>query len=255
MNHLRRVICCALVFSGVAFGQSSPTGENDPTQGTGAQRASTQPDQRLKLAPGSVVPAELVKTVDAKKAGMGDEVQAKVNQDLKADDGQVVVPKDTKLIGHITEAQARSKESQQSRVAIVFDHAMLKDGSNVPLPMSIQAIVSQAALRGNANATPDNASQPASQPGGGMPSGGTNPRAMGTGGGVSAPTSNTPDMSSGGAQTGTAPAVTAATQGVVGISDLKLSSTANSNNGSVISSEKSNVKLESGTLLLLRVSQ
>jgi hypothetical protein len=255
MNHLRRVICCALVFSGVALGQSSPTGQNDSTQGTGAQRASTQPDQRLKLAPGSVVPAELVKTVDAKKAGMGDEVQAKVNQDLKADDGQVVVPKDTKLIGHITEAQARSKESQQSRVAIVFDHAMLKDGSNVPLPMSIQAIVSQAALRGNANATPDNASQPASQPGGGMPSGGTNPRAMGTGGGVSAPTSNTPDMSSGGAQTGTAPAVTAATQGVVGISDLKLSSTANSNNGSVISSEKSNVKLESGTLLLLRVSQ
>jgi hypothetical protein len=36
-----------------------------------------------------------VKTVDAKKASTGDEVQAKVNQDLKADNGQVVVPKDT----------------------------------------------------------------------------------------------------------------------------------------------------------------
>jgi hypothetical protein len=255
MNPLRRAVCCALVFSGVAFGQSSPTGQNDATQGTAAQRASTQPDQRLKLAPGSVIPAELAKTVDAKKAGMGDEVQAKVNQDLKADNGQVVVPKDTKLIGHITEAQARSKDSQQSRVTILFDHAVLKDGSNVSLPMSIQAIIAQAALRGNANSTSDNTSQPMSQAGGGMPPGGTNPRAMGTGGGVSAPTSNTPDMSSNGAQTETAPVVTAATQGVVGISDLRLSSTANSNNGSVISSEKGNVKLESGTLFLLRVSQ
>jgi hypothetical protein len=121
--------------------------------------------------------------------------------------------------------------------------------------MSIQAIIAQAALRGDTNSTTDNAAQPTSQPGGGMPPGGTNPRTMGTGGGVSAPTSNSPDIATSGPQTGTAPVLTANTQGVVGISGLKLSSMANSNNGSVISSEKGNVKLESGTLLLLRVSQ
>lgn len=255
MNPLRNCICCVLVFSGVTFGQAGSTGQSESTQGRTTQAPSAQSDQRLKLAPGSVIPAELVKTVDAKKASTGDEVQAKVTQDLKADNGQVVVPKDTKMVGRVTDVQARSKENQQSQVAIVFDHAVLKDGSNVPLPMSIQAVIAQAAFRGNANAATDNASQPASQPGGGVSPGGTNPRAVGTGSGGSAPTSNTPDMSTGGTQTPAAPALTANTQGVVGMSDMKLSSAANSNNGSVISSEKSNVKLESGTLLLLRVSQ
>ena len=107
MNPLRRVICCALVFSGVAFGQGLATGQSDSMQGRPAQ--APQSDQRLNLAPGSVIPAELVKTVDAKKSSTGDEVQAKVTQDLKADNGQVLVPKDTKIVGRLMEVQARSK--------------------------------------------------------------------------------------------------------------------------------------------------
>jgi hypothetical protein len=51
------------------------------------------------------------------------------------------------------------------------------------------------------------------------------------------------------------PPITAQTQGVVGMSNLKLANTTDANLGSVVSSEKSNVKLESGTLMLLRVSQ
>jgi hypothetical protein len=47
--------------------------------------------------------------------------------------------------------------------------------------------------------------------------------------------------------------ITGATQGVLGIPDLALSS-ANTAQGSVITSEKNNVKLESGTLMLLRVT-
>lgn len=253
MNLLLRYVCCGVVLSGVALGQGSSTGQSGSPQEQ-AQAPSAQSNQRLKLAPGAVIPAELVKTVDAKKASTGDEVLAKVTQDLKADNGQVVVPKDTKMVGRVTEVQARSKENQQSQVAIAFDHAVLKDGSIVQLPMSIQAVIAQAALRGNTNAA-DNPAQPMSQPGGGMSPGGTNPRAMGTGSGGSAPTANTPDMSTGGAQAPTAPPLTANTQGVVGLPDVKLSSAANSNSGSLISSEKSNVKLESGTLLLLRISQ
>jgi hypothetical protein len=60
------------------------------------------------------------------------------------------------------------------------------------------------------------------------------------------------------AQSGTSsrPPITAQTEGVIGISDLKLTPTAPAaNQGSVVSSEKNNVKLESGTLMLLRVNQ
>jgi hypothetical protein len=57
-------------------------------------------------------------------------------------------------------------------------------------------------------------------------------------------------------QTGTnaRPPITAQTEGVVGISDVKLTTPAPANQGSLISSEKNNVKLESGTLMLLRVN-
>jgi hypothetical protein len=41
----------------------------------------------------------------------------------------------------------------------------------------------------------------------------------------------------------------------VGISNLRLSSNGDSKMGSVVSSEKSNVKLDNGTLMLLRVNQ
>jgi hypothetical protein len=52
------------------------------------------------------------------------------------------------------------------------------------------------------------------------------------------------------------PPITAQTQGVVGISNLTLTSTAsNPAEGSVVSSDKNNVKLESGTMMLLRVNQ
>jgi hypothetical protein len=52
----------------------------------------------------------------------------------------------------------------------------------------------------------------------------------------------------------TRPRITAQTEGVVGISDLKLTPPPTANQGSLLSSEKNNVKLESGTLMLLRVN-
>jgi hypothetical protein len=42
---------------------------------------------------------------------------------------------------------------------------------------------------------------------------------------------------------------------VIGISNLTLSPPANGAQGSVMTSEKNNVKLESGTMLLLKVNQ
>ena len=84
---------------------------------------------------------QLAKSIDAKKAKSSDEVIAKVTQDLRNNAGTVVVPKDTKVLGHVTEAQARSKEQKESQVTIAFDHVVLKNGEQVQLPMSIQAIV------------------------------------------------------------------------------------------------------------------
>jgi len=51
------------------------------------------------------------------------------------------------------------------------------------------------------------------------------------------------------------PPINAQTTGVIGLSNINLSPNSNATQGPVITSEKNNVKLESGTVLLLRVNQ
>ena len=195
-----------------------------------AQQTSTgqaAPAGPLKIAPGSVIPVHLSKAIDSKKVKPGDEVTAEVIEDMKAQNGQVIVPKDTKVIGHVTQAQARTKQQKESDLGIAFDQAVM-NGTNMRLPMSIQAVI--------APVSPDSANETAGQAG----------APGGTASGTSAD-NNRPE-------TNQRPPITGKTEGVVGFSNLNLTQAQDGKDGSVISSTKSDVKLESGTLFLLRVS-
>ena len=240
--------------------QQAPPATTQPAPGqTPAAGNAAQTRVTRKIAPGSVIPVQLTKSIDAKKARTGDEVVAKVPQDMKTSNGEVLVPKDTKVVGHVTEAQPRTKEQKESQVAIAFDRAVMKNGGEVQLPMSIQAIIGQQ----NSNASSGNdqnpsgaASAPTASSGGNMAGGGS---AKNSGGSTPPPT---PSPSSGGTMPGDSQAganagapITAQTQGVVGISNLRLSPAPNPAQGSVVSSDKNNVKLDSGMLLLLKVNQ
>jgi hypothetical protein len=201
----------------------------------------------VKIAPGSVLLVELTKSVNAKKAKKGEEVTAKVTQDLRNSSGTVIMPKDTKVVGHVTEAQPRSKD-QESELAIVFDQAILKHGESMQMPMAIQAII---APRNTAN-SPSDAPAPVEtrDTTDAVPNGrqgpGTPPN------GVTAQQSPTgPGQVPGQGR----PKITGNTQGVVGIADLKLAAAPDVTQGSLVTSEKNNVKLDDGTLLLLRVQQ
>lgn len=235
--------------------QPAPETPQVPTS-PGRTGASMQAGGTSRIVPGSVIPVQLIKTIDAKKAKTGDEVVAKVTQDLKANSGELIVPKDTKMVGHVTEAQARSKEQKESQVAIAFDHAVMKKGGEMPLPMSIQAIIAPPNNSLGAAGGNDQPGAPAGNAGG-TPAGGA--RTGGMGSTAPRPTPNASE--SAGAPNSTQaganplPPITASTQGVIGISDLKLSAGQNATQGSVVSSEKNNVKLDSGTLMLLRVNQ
>jgi hypothetical protein len=210
-----------------------------------------------RIAPGSVIPVQLTTTVDAKKARTGEQVTAKVTQDLKSSNGMMLLPKDTEIVGHITEAQPKNKQDKESQVGIVFDHAVTKDG-NVSYPMSIQAVISPQVFQNQNGGNNGPAAAPSPSPSGQMPSGqmpGGSSRG-GMGGGQAAPANGVPPGEAPQASGGTAPpAITGHTQGVVGFSHMKLESSANPTEPSVISSEKSNVKLENGTLMLLRINQ
>ena len=234
--------------------QAAPPTQPSATA-TGANQA--QPSHQVRIAPGSVIPVQLTKTIDAKKAKPGDEVVAKVTMDLKSNSGEVLVPKDTKVMGHVTEAQARSKEQKESQIGIAFDHAVWKSG-DVNLPMSIQAVIAIPSNEPNGGSGGGN--DQAAPAGGGnaaSPMGGGHNSSTGASGQAQAPNSapNPAGTTPSDTQQGARPQITGNTQGVVGISNLKLESGQNSTQGSVLSSEKNNVKVESGTVMLLRVNQ
>ena len=246
---------------------SGPSGAGSATAQGGNPQQTTQPGaqqgqltSQVRIAPGSVIPVQLTKTLDAKKVKTGDQVVVKVTQDLKTSNGEVIMPKDTEVVGHITEAQARSKGQKESELGIAFDHAVFKDGGDVALPASIQAVIappSQTPMQNNDNAGSGGAGSPGSAPtAGGMPPGNGPGRSPGMENGPpqQAPSSMPTQNEQPNTQSNGRPSITANTQGVVGISNYKLSTTTDVKQGSVVSSEKSNVKLESGTLMLLRVN-
>jgi len=242
----------------------SQTAPNRSPQGSEAQpqtAAGQEQPQTPRIAPGSVIPVQLTKTIDAKKAKTGDEVVAKVTQDMANQKGEVLLAKDTKVVGHVTEAQARNKQQKESELAIAFDRAVMRDGNTMQLPMSIQAVIGQQNNSANNAGSAPSGNYPQQSPnsGGGMPAGpgagrsggmggmgGSNPPPGNPAGTATPPEPNNPPSH---------PAINGQTQGVIGLSDVTLSPGQNENQGSLLTSEKNNVKLESGTLLLLKVKQ
>jgi hypothetical protein len=258
---LTGVFLTAALFGISAAQDSTPNGatapqDRNPVPSQAAPSSPGQQNTNTKIAPGSVIPVQLTKSLDAKKAKTGDEVDAEVTADLKAENGDIIVPKNTKVVGRVTEAQTRNKEQKESQVGIAFDHAVMKNGSDMTMPMSIQAIVAQSYLSGgNSSGGNGGTAQPSPSPAaGGTSSGNYGARS----GGMGAPQAATPQAPSGDAPAPAANAhqpITGKTEGVLGIPNLTLSTTADTAHGSVMSSEKNNVKLEGGTLLLLRVNQ
>ena len=93
------------------------------------------------ISNGTKIDASLATSLDAKRSKVGDEVEARAEQDIKQD-GKVVLKKGTRLVGHVTQAQARAKGQSQSQLGILFDHAVLKNGQEMPFNASIQALAS-----------------------------------------------------------------------------------------------------------------
>lgn len=218
------------------------------------------------LGSGTTIQAQLTKALDAKKAKSGDEVTAKATQDVKSN-GQVIIRKGSTLVGHVTQAQARSKDNAESKLGVVFDRAMLKDGSAVTLNAMVQALA--AAQTAPASIASDDigmagGSVSAPQPrmgGGGM--GGVTGAVGSTVGGVTNTAGSVAGSATGavggtvnGAGAAAGGTLNSASRGVIGMQGLTLNSAASgSAQGSVISSTTQNVKLDSGTQMVLQVAQ
>ncbi len=232
---------------------SANAGQNTAVaNGSHAQSAAGQ------LQSGSTVQAQLIKPVDARKNKAGDEVVAKTTQDVKSN-GHVVLPKGSKIMGHVTEAKARAKGQSDSSLGLAFDHAVLKDGTTVPVAFAVQAIGNSSAAAEAAQADADNSMATAANTG---MSTSTAARSTGGGlvGGVGATAGGATNTATGvgrgtlrGAGNvggGISAPLTPASRGVVGMPHLNLASA--TSNSSTITSSTSNVHLDSGTEMILR---
>lgn len=254
------------------------TAPSDPAKGSakggtaasgGAQAgvsANTPGAAGAEIASGTTINAELTKSLDAKKVREGQEVQARVTQDVRSG-GRVIVPRGAKLIGHVTQASARGKgeANGESQLGIAFDHAVLKNGEPVPVHAVIQALAapptlassygdmsdvdagsesgmgSSAAGRGDMSPAGRGAIGAVGQTAGGI-AGNAGAQTAGTVGGIAGPVNGS---------AGSATGLNAA--GVTGIKGLTLNPSVNATQGSVITSRGNDVRLDSGTQLVLRV--
>src|SRR6266436_1196654 len=122
-----------------ASSQTAAKTDANASQEATASGKNGQVSAANQLNAGSTVQAELTKSIDVRKNKPGDEVVAKTTQDVKSD-GHVVLPKGSKIVGRVTQAQARAKGQEESQLGMAFDHAVLKDGTQVPAAFTIQAI-------------------------------------------------------------------------------------------------------------------
>ncbi len=221
------------------------------------------------LASGTAFNATLNASIDSKKCKAGDAVAAHTTENVKAD-GKTVLPKGSKLIGHVTQATARAKGDSESALAIMFDRAIQKNGEEVPLNVAIQAM---AGAQTAASATDADMDTMGSAAGSGMTggrgtAGGLTSAAGGAVGSVTntaagagdaalhSTVSSTTDVASAsrGAVGGLSAAgqLTSNSRGVFNINGLTLNAAAaNGTQGSVITSAGKNVHLDSGTRLLM----
>jgi hypothetical protein len=206
--------------------------------------ASPAPKASLAVPPGTTVLVELSKPLDAHKAKSGDEVVAKVPEDVKSDN-KVVLPKGTKVMGKVTQAQGRAKGQDESVLGLAFDSVVLKDGTQVPISFTIQAVAPSSAAMAQAALEAQGASTSISMannaPGGGSAGRpGLGSQAQGAPGA---------DLHAGNAaSTIHDEALSPTSQGAIGLPDFTLSS------GNLITSKDHNVRLERDTRFVLRVN-
>lgn len=188
------------------------------------QAATQSPTAKSLAAAGKqgVFTVELTKALDAKKVKEGDEVEAKLTGGITLPGG-ATVPTGAKVIGHVTRAKARTKSDSESALGIVFDKIVLGKGQETPIKGVLQAV----APNPNRDVTT----------GGGPVDYGVSLR-MDTTNNASAPDT----------RRGPVPILNDESTGVLGFKNMELGP------DGVLTSKTKDVKLDSGTRMLLNVT-
>ncbi len=197
--------------------QPQPNAQPAPTAAQAAPTTQPAPAEPEALAL-SPVTGELTSKLDSKTAKAGDKIELKTTEKATMADG-TVIPKGTKIVGHVTEAQAYKANSDNGRLTLQFDQAEIKNGQNMPIKSAIQTITPAGSSAVDASAAMPNSGSSAPQTSSGSaPNGMASPGtgAAAAGGARSATENSNPGVSPGtDAASGPAPGTTVARNGNV----------------------------------------
>ncbi|HET7440715.1 MAG TPA: hypothetical protein VFJ47_05380 [Terriglobales bacterium] len=89
--------------------------------------AQNKPD--LTIPDRTVIPAVLRTSIDARDVKVGKELELAVAEDVRDSTGKLLIPKQAKLTGRVTEAVQWAKDKPESRLSIVVEKAEWKKHS------------------------------------------------------------------------------------------------------------------------------
>lgn len=261
---MKKILCTVALIALPAIAMAQTTTSSGNTQASNRTAAQKQ-GRQIDLQSDTQLAAQLENTLDARHAKVGDRVILKTTQAVKQN-GEVVIPKGSQLIGRVTEVQQQTKSSGQSQLALAFDR--LRSGSTeVPITASILSITQahtraqsndsgiDSDLMGQSSAGTRSSSAGRTSNGGGLLGGVGNT----VGGAVNTTTSTVGNVagttttavgSTVGATTDTAGNLTGSLRGL----NITQSSSASAQGGSTLSLTGGNLRLESGTTFNLAVS-
>ena len=131
--------------TGVALGQTTSTRSRTAVSG---ETSASKQGRQVNLQSGTQLAAQLENSLDARHAKPGDRVILKTVSAVKQN-GETVVPKGARLIGHVTDVQQQTKATGESHISVVFDR--LRTGSTeTPITATIVSIT-QAQTQARAN--------------------------------------------------------------------------------------------------------
>src|SRR5260370_6904026 len=101
-----KTLLLIVLLAGVAASQSLSV----PLPATTNSHTESSNAPPFRIAPGTLIWAEFSKSLDASRNRAGDLVEAKTSVDLLAP-GKVVLPRNTKVLGHVTPLKPRPPHS------------------------------------------------------------------------------------------------------------------------------------------------
>lgn len=239
-----------LVLGGAAFAQDAGVKSSKSAK---SDNSVSKTGKTISIESGTQIAAQLQNSLNIEKAKVGDQVVLKTTQAVKQN-GETVIAKGSKLIGRVSEVQARTKEAAMSKVGIVFDR-LQQDGSSMPIQATIVSVT-----RASTNTAPGDDLQ--SDISG---SGSTSASARSSGGGgllggvgstVGGVVNTTTQTVGGVANTvgSTAGSATGTVGGTLRGIQISNSTDASASGGSTLSLAGGNLKLDQGTTFNLSIS-